>query len=202
MWLGLVLMAAIVAGLFRTGKARECLTFSTYVTLATVFLTLILLWPSHYGPEEYMVKQGIYDSLLLGMAIELSVKVFAAFRGVARRVRALLALAVIASTSAIFILTPSGVSYAEMLPYQAGITTAGVWCLSFVALLIVWYQIPVPAFTRAILLGYVPYAVVFVIYADLIGRLGWGAIDGLNVLNAAAYDTVAAYWAFTAWRKG
>jgi hypothetical protein len=43
--------------------------------------------------------------------------------------------------------------------------------------------------------------VVFVAYIDLIGRLGWGAIQNLNVLNAVAYDAVAGYWAYAAWRK-
>ena len=201
MVLGIGLMAAVVAGLFQKGKWKECLTFSAYITLATVFSALIFLFPKHYTPQVFIIKQGIYDTLLLGMAIELSIRVFAAFRGVADRVRGFLALVVIVSTSAVFLLTLANASYAELSTYQPETTTSGVWCLAFVALLIVWYQIPVPAFTRAIILGYVPYQVAFVIYIDLIGRIGWKAIDGLNVLNALAYDGVAAYWAYTAWRK-
>ena len=201
MILGLGLMALVVIALFQRGRARQCFAFSAYMVVATSFGVLILGFPSRYTPQVFLVKQGIYDTLLLCMAIELSIKVFAAFRGVAQRVRALLAMAVIGSTAAIFLLTPSNAPYSELARYQPGITTGGIWCLAFVALLIVWYQIPVPTFTRAIILGYVPYLVVFVICVDMIGRLGWGAIQGINLANAVAYDSVAGYWAYNAWRK-
>ncbi len=68
-------------------------------------------------------------------------------------------------------------------------------------MLIVWYQIPVPSFTRAILLAYIPYLVVFVIVMDLVARLGWGVVQNLNVLNASAYDLAIGYLAYAAWRK-
>ncbi|MEO8359356.1 MAG: hypothetical protein ABI672_04945 [Vicinamibacteria bacterium] len=198
---GIGLMVATVFGLFRNGKTRLSVVFTIYITLATIFTILIVGFPLRYTPEAFMIKQGIYDTLFMCMALELSIKVFAAFRGVATRVRAFLALAVIASTVAIFVLTPQNLTYSDLARYQPEITTTVVWCLSFVALLIVWYQIPVPAFTRAILLGFIPYQMVFVIYTDLIGRLGWGALPGLNLLNTVAYDAVAAYWAYAAWRK-
>jgi hypothetical protein len=199
--LALGLLALVLAALFRNGKARQCLLFSTYVSAVILFNVLILLFPDRYTPEAYMVKQGIYDSLLFGMSLELAIRTFAAFTGIARFVRLLLGAAVIASTAAIFLFTPASADYSSVIRFQPGITTAGIWCLSFVGLLIVWYQIPVPAFTRSIILGYVPYLVIFVVYIDLIARLGWGAIQNLNVLNAAAYDSVAGYWAYTAWRK-
>jgi hypothetical protein len=201
MILGLGIMALVVIALFSNGRARQCLAFSVYITVATGFGVLILAFPSRYTPGVFQVKQGIYDALLLGMAIELSIKVFGAFSGVAQRVRAILAAAVIGSTGVIFLLTPANARYTDLARYQPGITTGGIWCLAFVAVLIVWYQIPVPTFTRAIILGYVPYLVVFVVCVDMIGRLGWGAIDGINVANAVAYDAVAGYWLYSAWRK-
>jgi len=188
-------------GLLRRGKASQCFTFSAYAFAATVFTALILAFPEHYSPGAFLIKQGIYDSLLFGMSLEMAFKVFSAFRGIADRVRALLAVAVTASTLAVVFLTPPNPMYADLSRFQPGITTGGIWCLVFVALLIVWYQIPVPAFTRAIILGYVPYLVVFVVCTDFIGRLGWGAIGGINVANALAYDTVAGYLAYAAWRK-
>ena len=118
----------------------------------------------------------------------------------ADRVRVLLASAVLASTACIFFLTPNS-PYAQFWRYQPSVTTAGIWCLSAVALLIVWYQIPIRVFLKSVILAYVPYLVVFVICVDLIGRLGWGAIPGLNILNAVAYDAMAACWVFAAWRK-
>lgn len=148
-----------------------------------------------------MVKQGIYDSLLFGMSLELAIRTFAAFTGIARLVKLSLGAAVALSTTVIFLATPVSPDYASFIRFEPGITAAGIWCLAFVGLLIVWYQIPVPPFTRAIILGYVPYLMVFTVYTDLITRLGWGAIQNLNLLNAVAYDAVAAYWVYAAWRK-
>lgn len=199
--LGVVLLVVVAGGLFRKGKAGQCLSFTAYVCAATLFTFLAWTFPDKYTPEAFMVKQGIYDSLLFGMSLELSMRTFAAFAGIAGYARFLLAIAVAVSTFIIFLATPANAGYPTLVTFQPGITTAGVWCLTFVALLIVWYQIPVPAFTRAMLLGYVPYLLVFTIYTDLIGRLGWGAIQHLNLMNAVAFDVVASFWAYAAWRK-
>lgn len=195
------LLAVLVSGMLWRGRVNVCYTFFAYVSAATISSILIFLFPEHYTPEAFMVKQGIYDSLLFGMALELSYRVFSAFQGIAARVRLLLASAVVATSGIAFAVTPENTDYAHLARYQPGITTAGLWCLTFVALLIVWYQIPVPRFTRAIFLAYVPYLLVFVVYVDLIGRLGWGVINHLNVLNAAAYSTAVGYLAYVAWRK-
>ena len=199
--LSLGLLAVLCAGIVRRGKAGQCLIFSAYIAAATLFTGLILLFPASYTPEAFMVKQGIYDSLLFGMSLELSYRAFSAFTGIANRVRGLLALTVAGSSVVIFVLTPPNPMYSDIARYQPSITTTGIWCLAFVAVLIVWYQIPVPAFTRSIILGYVPYLVIFVVYFDLIGRLGWGEIRNLNILNASAYDLAIGYLGYAAWRK-
>ena len=56
-------------------------------------------------------------------------------------------------------------------------------------------------FTREILLGYIPYLVVFVIVMDLLSRLGWGFVENLNAVKGAAYDAAVGYLAYAAWRK-
>lgn len=199
--MGVLLLAVLVTILFRRAKARQCILFSIYVVAAALFTCLILFFPQHYSPQAYMVKQGIYDSLLFGMSLELAMRTFAAFTGIARFARLALGAAVALSTMAILLATPESADYTSFVRFQPGITAAGIWCLAFVGLLIVWYQIPVPTFTRAIILGYVPYLMVFTVYVDLITRLGWGAIQNLNILNAVAYDAVAGYWVYSAWRK-
>lgn len=199
--LSIGLLFGLCLGMVRRGKLAHSFVFSAYVAAATLFSVLMLLFPASYTPEAFIVKQGIYDSLLFGMALEISYKAFAAFKGIASRVRALLAVVVAVSSLAVFFLTPANPDYSDLGRYQPGITTAGIWCLTSVALLIVWYQIPVPDFTRSIILGYVPYLVVFVICMDLIARMGWGFIQNLNVMNAAAYNTAVGYLAYAAWRK-
>ena len=199
--LGAGLLVVLVSLLIRRAKAKQCILFSMYVAAAALFTTLILLFPEQYSPEAFMVKQGIYDSLLFGMSLELAIRTFAAFNGIAAFARLLLGAAVAGSTGLILMATPANPDYGSFIRFEPGVTAAGIWCLAFVGLLIVWYQIPVPAFTRSIILGYVPYLMVFTVYTDLITRLGWGAIQNLNLLNAIAYDAVAGYWVYSAWRK-
>jgi hypothetical protein len=196
--LGFALAVAVLAGILRRKRVAQCIAFTLLVSASAGFTGLFLVYPKGNSPALYLVKQGIYDSLLFAIALELSFRAFSAFRGVADRVRFLLAFAVTASTAGIFFLTPNS-PYSQFWRYQPSVTTAGIWCLTAVALLVVWYQIR--GFLRAIILAYVPYLVVFVICVDLIGRLGWGAIPRLNILNAAAYDAMATYWAWAAWRK-
>ncbi len=198
-FLSLGLLTLLCGGIMRRRKIGQSWVFSAYIAAATFFTALVLLFPSSYTPEAFMIKQGIYDSLLFGMSLELAYKAFHAFRGIADRVRSFLAAAVVVSSFVVLLLTPTNPAYSDFARYQPGITTAGIWCMSFVALLIVWYQIPVPAFTRSIILGYVPYLVVFVVCVDLTGRLGWGEIQHLNIMNAAAYDGAAGYLAYSAW---
>ena len=197
----ILLLAALVAGLVVRRRLGISALFSSYVASAAGFSIVMFGFPNTVTPELYVVKQGIYDCLLFGLALELSYKTFAAFTGIADRARVILALAVVGSSVAIFILTPPNLDYSSLGRYQPGITTAGIWCLTLVALLIVWYQIPVPSFTRAIILAYVPYLVVFVICLDLIARRGWQIVPSINVANAAAYDLAIGYLAFAAWRK-
>ena len=199
-FVGLGLALAVVLGIVGRRKVGLCYSFFALITASTGFTGFFLLFPESYTPQAFLVKQGIYDVLLFGMSLELAFRIFAAFKGIATRVRQVLGAFVIASSLAILAFTPPG-TYAEFWRYQPGVTTAGIWCLTCVALLMVWYQIPIPPFVRAIVLGYVPYLMVFVVCTDLIGRLGWGAIPQLNILNALAYDAMAGYWAHAAWRK-
>ncbi len=194
-------LLALCSGLLWRRRLAQSLCFSLYIASATGFSILYILSPASNTPQTFIVKQGLYDSLMFGMAMEISYKVFGAFRGIASRARALLASLVAGSSLLILFLTPGNEQYVNIGRYQPGITTAGIWCLTFVALLIVWYQIPVPNFTRAILLGYIPYLVVFVIVMDLLSRLGWGFVENLNAVKGAAYDAAVGYLAYAAWRK-
>ncbi len=101
------LLLGLCAGMIRRGKVTRSVTFSLYIGVATAFSLLYLFFPGAYTPEAFMIKQGIYDSLLFGMALEISYKAFKAFHGIAARVRGLVAAEVTVSTIMIFVLTPA-----------------------------------------------------------------------------------------------
>ena len=61
--------------------------------------------------------------------------------------------------------------------WQPGVATAALWLLTATALLVVWYQVPVHDWQRAIMLGLAPYLLVFVTLLEPAPapRLGRGA---------------------------
>ena len=63
--------------------------------------------------------------------------------------------------------------------WQPGVATAALWLLTATALLVVWYQVPLHDWQRAIMLGLAPYLLVFVTLLEPAPapRLGRGAGD-------------------------
>ncbi|MFN8091636.1 MAG: hypothetical protein U0599_05320 [Vicinamibacteria bacterium] len=69
------------------------------------------------------------------------------------------------------------------------------------ALLVVWYQVPVHDWQRAIMLGLVSYLVVFVLYMDLLRRFGWDYRLAVGWLDVLTYLALCIFWAWAAWRR-
>lgn len=199
---GLALAWITVAGLLYRRRVRVCISFFLYIFAVAVFGAVVVGAPALYTPELWMVKQGIYDSLFLGIALELGHASFAGFRGIADRARFATAALVLVSTVAIAFVVPTNAAYdGQLWTYEPNITVAAIWCLTSVALAIVWFQIPVTPLVRSILVGLVPILLIFTVYARLIASLGWTAIKALNLGNSLAYAIVAVYWAYAAWRR-
>jgi len=73
--------------------------------------------------------------------------------------------------------------------------------VSATALLVVFYQVPIGNWQRAIMLGLAPYLLVFVTALSMLRRHGWAVRDGASLLDALAYLGVVLFWAWAAWRK-
>ena len=109
----------------------------------------------------------------MAVALELAWRAFSAFPGrlahgagrAARRCSAL-------STLSLAWLTPRS-SYETLWEWQPGVVTAAVWLLTATALLVVFYQVPIGDWQRAIMLGLAPYLLVFVTLLSLLRRHGW-----------------------------
>ena len=167
--LGLV---ALLAGMVLRGRIGLCWAFGAYVLAILVGNTLVTLAPERfYTPAFWVLKQGVYDALKMAIAIELAWRAFAAFPGAWRTARAMLLALLAASTLSLAWLTPR--SYDTLWQWQPGVVTAAVWLLTATALLVVFYQIPIGEWQRAIMLGLAPYLLVFVTLLSLLRRNGW-----------------------------
>jgi len=80
--------------------------------------------------------------------------------------------------------------------------SGSIWLLTAVAGLILWYRLPVHPLPKAILVGLVPYLLVFTVSLNLMESRGWEIRASASYLNTLAYLLVLVYWTFAAWRPG
>jgi hypothetical protein len=197
----LALVAALL-GLVARDRARLCWSFAAYLVAILVGNSLVSFWPARfYNPGFWVLKQGVYDALKMAVALELAWRALSAFPGAMRTARRVVLLVLAASTLALALLTPTSY-YATLWNWQPGTATAALWLLTATALLVVWYQVPLHDWQRAIMLGLVPYLLVFVTVLDLLKRLGWPALHATaGLVDSLAYLCLVVFWAWAAWRR-
>jgi len=195
--LGLV---ALLAGMVFRGRLGLCWAFTLYVAAVLVGNSLATLVPQRFFTHSFwMLKQGVYDLLKMAIAIELAWRAFAAFPGAWRTARVVLLALLAVSTLSLAGLTPA--SYNTLWQWQPAAVTASVWLLTATALLVVFYQVPIGEWQRAIMLGLAPYLLVFVTLLSLLRRLGWTVLEQISLIDQLAYLGLVLFWAFAAWRK-
>jgi hypothetical protein len=194
-------LVAVLIGLFARDRARLCWSFVGYAAVVLACNVAVSFWPGRfYNASFWVLKQGAYDALKMAVALELAWRAFEAFPGAMRTAR-LAGLGLLAvSTVALGAFTPPS-SYLTLWDWQPGVATAALWLLTGTALLVVWYQVPVHDWQRAIMLGLAPYLLVFVTLIGLLHRHGWKARPEIGVLDSAAYLALAAFWAWMVWQR-
>jgi hypothetical protein len=193
-------LVAVLAGLFVRARARLCWTFVAYALAALVGNCASTLWPVRFQtPSFWVLKHGVYDALMMAVALELSWRAFEAFPGAMRTARVVVLVLLAVSTVVLGALTPPS-SYLTLWEWQPSVATAALWLLTATALLVVWYQVPVDDWQRAIMLGLAPYLLVFVTLIGLLQRHGWAARAQIGVADSTAYLALTAFWAWAVWR--
>jgi hypothetical protein len=194
-------LVALLAGMVLRGRIGLCWAFGAYVLAILVGNTLVTLSPERfYTPAFWVLKQGVYDALKMAIAIELAWRAFGAFPGAWRTARAALLAVLGASTLGLAWLTPRS-SYHTLWQWQPGVVTAAVWLLTATALLVVFYQIPIGEWQRAIMLGLAPYLLVFVTLLSLLRRNDWALRAEVGLADSLAYLGLVTFWAYAAWRR-
>jgi hypothetical protein len=196
-----VALVALLAGLVMRGQARYCWSFGAYILATLVGNSLATLWPdTFYNPTFWVLKQGVYDALKMAVALELAWRAFEAFPGAKRVARSVFLVLLTASAFALGALTPHS-SYLTLWEWQPGTAVAALWLLTGTALLVVWYQVPVHEWQRAIMLGFAPYLLVFVAALELLKTRGWlAARTDAGLLDSTAFLVLVLFWVWTIWR--
>jgi hypothetical protein len=195
-----IALLALIAGIVLRGRVRQCWVFPLYAVAILVGNSLVTLWPDRFfTPEFWVVKQAAYDTLKMLLALELAWRAFNRFPGAMQMARMAILVVLGASTLVLAVLTPPS-SYFTVWDWQPSVVTGTLWLLTATALVVVWYQIPMHDWPRAIMLGLAPYLVVFAVALDLLKRRGWGDSPGIGILDSIAYLAVVVFWVYAAWR--
>jgi hypothetical protein len=192
-----LLLLAIVGIIWR-GRAHLCWSFVGYLLAGLICNILFSFWPERFLTVWFWIlQQGLDDALKMAIAVELGFRIFQAFPAAQATARRLLFLLLVA-TSVALIGIPVAADRDVILQWQPRVLTGTIWLMNGLALLITWYRVPVHAFHKAILLGFVPYLVVFTSLLTLLGKYDW-LLRAIQSADPAAYLLLMAFWTWAAW---
>jgi hypothetical protein len=169
----------------------------------------MLLWPGHFWRLWfYLGKEQVINVLRFAIALELTYRTFRAFPAARATARAVL-LVVLVIVLAVVLVGTRDLEPAEGGPalgplatrVQPRVLNGTIWLLTAIAGLVLWYRLPVQPLHKAILVGLVPYLLVFSVSLNLIESWGWDVRARVNYLYTLAFLLVLGYWVHAAWRR-
>jgi hypothetical protein len=199
----LALIACLI-GLWRRGRLNECRSFLAYAAAIIVIGEITALWREQFFTYTwYLRSQAVYNVFKFAVALELGVRVFRAFPVALARLR-LFTIAILGVTTYAVVASPFEVDLKRLFLDREPTIQAGViWLMTSEMLLILWHRLPVTDFQKAILLGFVPYLLVFDTLMKVLRLLDVATgvpMEYMGVGNSTAYLSACAWWAWAAWR--
>jgi len=205
---GVLLTTATLGGLVVRRRVGVCWTFVVYLAVIALADLLVILLPDRFwNLRFYLGKEFAITVLRLAVALELTYRTFRAFPSARATARGVLLL-VLMATLAIVIVGTGDLAPLEGAPalgplasrVQPRVLSGAIWLLTAVAGLILWYRLPVHSLHKAVLVGQVPYLLVFSVSLNMLESRGWEVLPVVSYLHTVAYLLVLVYWTFTAWR--
>jgi hypothetical protein len=202
--IAMILEAAAVLGLLRRGRWHSCLSFSLYLTAVFASDFLQLFWPDRfYTLEFWVLSEVVHHALKFGVAIELAFRAFHAFPGAQSTARRVV-FPLVVLTYATVLAVPAhqtagfGILVGQILPR---VLNGTIWLFTSIGALILWYRLPVDRLHKSILLGFVPYLLVFTTMLSLLGAQGWEIKEYTNYVQTVAYVGLLLFWNRAAWQR-
>jgi hypothetical protein len=193
-------LAIVVLGVIRRGLHRRCWSFLVYLLAVLIFSSVemgAMMLADVAGLEWFRswrfwhIEQTVFEVVKMALAVELGVRVVAAFPGTWHLTRALLGAALLTTTAAV---TLGGA------PQHPLLATGAIWLFAAVSLVVVLFNLPLHAWYRAILAGFVPYLFVFSTLTSIFTRRGYALAETLGSVDQVAYLALVAWWIYAAWR--
>src|ERR1051325_1512832 len=168
-----VLLFSIAVGLFVRRGYRSCYSFPLYIVAVLVPQTLTLLWPdTFYRLDFWLLKESLHALLKFSIALELAIRTVRAFPSAKATAQRVILVVLAAAYVGVLAATPASRDYgtegarallAHVLPR---ILNGTIWLFTAIGAVILWYRLPVAPLNKAILLGFVPYLLVFAVVTN------------------------------------
>jgi hypothetical protein len=205
---GDVLILVAVLGILARRRYRICYTFLLYlsaVLVSDVLLTFVL-----YTKLFWLLKEVLINALRFGVALELSLLTFRAFPGARSTARGIVLLLLVVTLVTVVAVSGDGNHSVGMAPptveliagkIQPRLLNGTIWLFTAIAAVILWYRLPVDPFHKAILIGFVPFLLIFTSGLNILDSYGWDQRlrTYVNYAQTVAYSILAGYWARAAW---
>src|SRR6185436_4225009 len=158
-----------------------------------------VVWPHRFHtPDFWQWKETGLNAARFGMALELAFRIFRAFPSAFAVLRRLVIIIVIVTAAAVIVTVQNSPAH-DMYNTFVGkidpvLLNGTVWLFVAMAVLIMWYRLPVLLFYKAILLSYLLYLLIFTIALKKLGTLGGERGVAFQYLHQLAYLVLVAYW--------
>jgi len=196
-----ILMATLV-GLLVRGGYRTCYSFTVYLAAVLVPDMMITAWPQRFHTWEFwMLKEIVHNLLKFTIAIELAIRTFRAFPGARATARGIVFLVVLACLAGVLSVPSQHAELRELASQlHPRILNGTIWLFTALAALILWYRLPVEALHKAILIGFVPYLLIFTVAMNALNSIGWQIHSLAAYAHNLTYFALLCYWTYAAWR--
>jgi hypothetical protein len=198
----ILLLWVVLAGIVRRRRYREWIFFPVFVFSVAAWGVLQAFWPEQlYVPEVYMAKEAVQHVFRLVMAVELGIRTFRAFPGAMATLKRVVFILIVVTIAMVLLEAPSALHYTTFIgQFQPRMLAAAIWLFTAIAVLILWYRLPVSRFQKAIVLSYVLYLPIFAAYMNLWAGLGSQRSEPVGYLYQVSYLAVVSFWVYVCWR--
>jgi len=195
-----ILVLLTLAGIIARRRWPLCWSFTAYLAIILLCNSLVSFWPDRFfQPWFWIVRAGLYDALKVAITLELAYRTFQAFPGAQATARRVV-FALLVATTVVLVAVPWDSSYgAALFEWEPRVLTGTIWLLNALAVVVIWYRVPIHPYHKAILLGFVPYLLVFTILLRLLRHYGWDILPVVQAADPAAYMLLMGWWAWAAW---
>jgi hypothetical protein len=197
-----VFLASLALGLVTRELWLTCYSLALYVLAVLTTSLLELVRPDRFYRLNFWVfKELLHDLLKFSIALEVALRIFRSFPGARASARWVL-LFVFVATYAGVLAFPVTEGYdmlvGKVMPW---VLSGTLWVFVAIAALVLWYRLPIHPLHKAILVGFVPYLLMFTLALDIVDRFGWGeAREYSNYLQTVSYLILLLYWNQAVWR--